>query len=1098
MKFLLPIRLIVFCFINALFFSCSENHSKLFTKLSEIKTGINFRSLLKEDNPQFNILFYPYYYNGGGVAVGDINNDGLIDVCFTGNMVKNRLYINKGNFKFDDITGKSGIAAKEGWCTGITMVDINNDGWLDIYICRSGLPNVAYRKNLLFINNHDLTFTEKAAEYGLDDHGYSTQASFFDYDKDGDLDLFLINQSTPEYSRGKIEYVQLRNQRGDTALENKLYRNDNGHFVNVTYQSGIRSNKLTFSLGISTADINQDGWPDIYVANDFKEPDYLYINNHDGTFTDSLSTMINHTSLYSMGIDVNDYNNDLLPDIAELDMLPEGNHALKMHMGADNFDVYNYLFKNGMPYQYMKNSLQKNNGDGTFSEIGQLAGISSTDWSWSPLLCDFDNDGQKDLFITNGYKRDNTDIEFIKYSMDQSLRLQQGGDVENVAEYISHMPSIKLHNYIYQNKGNDEFEQKMNDWGFDEPTVSHGAVYADLDNDGDMDLVVNNTDDYAGVYQNNSEQVEKKNFLNIKLQGDTGNSAGIGAKVIVYAANESAYQEELPVRGFQSSVDPVLHFGLGDKMIADSILVIWPDDKMELIKNVKANQLLIVKEQDATGAFNYPILKKPTSFFEKTNAPAFTHTENELNDFTVQPLLPQYYSRQGPCMAKADVNGDGREDVFIGGAKGQAGALYSQSADGNFSLINTPAFTNDANSEDVDAVFFDADNDKDLDLYVISGGYEFAENAGELKDRLYINDGKGLYTKKENALPEAIFNKSCVRPCDMDGDGDMDLFIGGSVVPGKWPQSTASRILLNDGKGIFTDAAAKLNNTLSAVGMVKDAAWVDVNNDKIKDLVIAGEWMPVKVFINKKGKLEDASANYISFASNGWWNKILTADFDKDGDDDLVLGNYGNNSQLNASEKQPAELYSMDIDGNGTIDPVLTSFVQGKAYPFITMDDINAQAPILKKKFYDYNAYADAAITDIINPGKLSAFKPLQVFTFSTVYLENTGKGFVKKALPVQAQYSPVYAMCSMDVNKDGKTDLLLFGNNLYNRIRLTQYNANFGQLYLGDGKGNFAYVPQYQSGLSIKGDVRSVTVVNDAIIIGINNQSVQLYKLKN
>jgi hypothetical protein len=448
-------------------------------------------------------------------------------------------------------------------------------------------------------------------------------------------------------------------------------------------------------------------------------------------------------------------------------------------------------------------------------------------------------------------------------------------------------------------------------------------------------------------------------------------------------------------------------------------------------------------------------------------------------------------------MAKADVNGDGREDVFIGGAKGQAGALYMQSADGNFSLINTPAFADDANSEDVDAVFFDADNDKDLDLYVVSGGYEFAANAGELKDRLYINDGKGHFNKKEEALPEAFFNKSRVRPYDIDGDGDMDLFIGGNVVPGKWPQSTSSRILLNDGKGIFTDATAKFSNSLAAIGMVKDAAWVDVNHDKIKDLVIVGEWMPIKVFINKKDKLEDESAKYISFASNGWWNKILLADFDNDGDEDLVLGNYGNNSQLKASEKQPAEVYSMDIDGNGTVDPVLTNFVQDKAYPFVTMDDINAQAPILKKKFYDYHAYADATISDIINPDKLSTLKPLHAFTFNTTYLENTGKGLVKKELPVQAQYSPVYAMCSMDVNKDGKTDLLLFGNNLYNRIRLTQYNANFGQLYFGDGKGNFTYVPQYQSGLSIKGDVRSVAVVNDELLIGINNQSVQSYKLK-
>ena len=572
------------------FISCKEDKLKLFTKLSEKQTGINFQNQLREDIPDFNILTYPYFYNGAGVAVGDINNDGLLDVCFTGNMVKNRLYINKGNFKFEDITARSGIADKGGWCTGITMVDINNDGWLDIYICRSGLSNADKRKNLLFINNHvspsakgEVSFTERASEFGLDDPGYSTQASFFDYDKDGDLDMFLINQSSPEYSKGKVQNLQLRFQRGDTTLENKLYRNDNGHFVNVSAQSGIGSNKLTFSLGVSTADINQDGWPDIYVSNDFKEPDYLYINNKDGTFTDSLAKQINHTSLFSMGIDINDYNNDLLPDIAELDMLPEDNHAFKMHLGADNFDEYNFLFKRGMPYQYMKNCLQKNNGDGTFSEIGQLAGMANTDWSWAPLFADFDNDGRKDLFISNGYKRNNTDMEFLKYSMAQVLKYKNGEEEVNVASYISNMPAIKLPNYIYQNQGNDHFEQKMKEWGLDEPTVSQGSVYADLDNDGDLDLIINNTEGFAGVYSNNSEQLIKNNFLRVQLLGDVKNSLGIGTKILLYAGNEKFYQEQLPVRGFQSSVDPVLHFGLNSKTIIDSIVIIWPDDKLQVL-----------------------------------------------------------------------------------------------------------------------------------------------------------------------------------------------------------------------------------------------------------------------------------------------------------------------------------------------------------------------------------------------------------------------------------------------------------------------------------------------------------------------------------
>lgn len=1081
----------------AVFTSCKEEKLKLFTKMKGNETGIDFKNELKEDNPDFNILTYPYFYNGSGVAVGDINNDGLTDICFTGNMVKNRLYINKGDFKFEDITEVSGIAEKEGWCTGITMVDINSDGWLDIYICRSGLSNADERKNLLYINNHDLSFTEKAGEYGLDDPGYSTQSSFFDYDKDGDLDMFLINQSSPEFSKGKVQNVQLRFQRGDTTLENKLYRNDNGHFINANAFAGIGSNRLTFSLGLSTADVNQDGWPDIYVGNDFKEPDYLYINNKDGTFTGRLNEQINHTTLFSMGIDINDYNNDLLPDIVELDMLPEDNHSSKMHLGADNFDEYNSLFERGMPHQYMKNCLQKNNGDGTFSEIGQLAGMSNTDWSWAPLFADFDNDGWKDLFISNGYKRNNTDMEFLKYSADQVLKYQRGEEEVDVLDYISHMPPIKLPNYIYQNKGNDHFEQKMKEWGLDEPTVSQGSVYADIDNDGDLDLIINNTEGIASVYRNNSDQLIKNNFLRVQLKGDLKNSSGLGTKVLVFAAGEKFYQEQSPVRGFQSSVDQVLHFGLNNKTIVDSIIIIWPDDKVQELRNIKVNQTLQVKKNDAVLSFTYPINKPVTCLFEKDNAVInYVHKENEFNDFTIQPLLLQYYSRQGPCMAKADLNGDGLEDVFIGGAKDQAGSIFLQTAKHSFVPLPSAALELDSLMEDVDAIFFDADNDKDLDLYVVSGSYEFTGNPAQLTDRLYINNGKGQFTRKENALPSFIANKSCVRSYDFDGDGDLDLFVGGSVTPGKWPEFTISRLLLNDGKGIFTDVTQQFCPALTAIGMVKDAAWVDVNNDKIKDLIIVGEWMPVKVFINKKSGFEDASQKYISFSSLGWWNKILLNDFDKDGDEDMVLANYGTNGQLQASEIAPVQLYNSDIDENGTNDPVLTSFVQGKSYPFITMDDLLFQAPFLRKKFYNYASYADAVISDVLSAKTLRLIKPLQATTFNTIYLENTGKGLIKKDLPIQAQYAPVYAMCSADVNGDGNIDLLLFGNNHYNRMRLSTYDANYGQVYLGDGKGNFTYLTQYQSGISVKGDVRGVQLINDNVLIAINNQPVQAYRL--
>jgi len=1085
------------CFFVLLFASCKNDTQKLFTKLSEDKTGINFRNLLKEDNPEFNIVLYPYFYNGGGVAVGDINNDGLPDICFTGNMVKNRLYLNKGNFTFEDITEKSGIAAKEGWCTGVTMVDVNGDGKLDIYLCRSGLSNAAFRKNLLFINNGDLTFSEKAADYGIDDAGYSTQASFFDYDKDGDLDMMLINQSTPEFSKGKIEYVQMRSQKADSTLRNKLFRNDNGHFTDVSTQAGITSNVLSFSLGVSTADINKDGWPDIYIANDFKEPDYYFVNNKNGTFTEQLNKSFSHTSLYAMGIDVADYNNDALPDVMELDMLPEGNHAQKMHMGTDGFDQYDPLFRKGMPYQYMKNSLQKNNGDGSFSEIGQLAGVSNTDWSWSPLLCDFDNDGMKDLFISNGYKRDNTDIQFVKYSMDQSMKMQQGGSAVSAAEYISHMPGIKTENYIFKNTGKDKFENKIQDWGLTEQALSHGAVYADLDNDGDMDLITNNTDDFAGVYRNNTETMEKNNFLKFKLEGEAKNSLGFGAKIMVMQGGQTFYQEQDPVRGYCSSVDAVLNFGLGKIATADSVRIIWCDDKTQVLKNVTANQTIIVKQTEASENWNYNTNTVSTLFTADSNAVDFVHTENEFNDFTIQSLLPSYLSRQGPCMAKADVNKDGREDIFIGSAKGQSGQLFIQNAAGKFIAAPQPAFNKDAASEDVAAVFFDADNDGDMDLFVGSGGYEFLPNDSALQSRLYINDGKGNFVKKENALPAMLISTGTVTFADIDGDGDNDLFIGGRCVPGQYPVSPESKILLNNGKGNFTDGTAGVCPAIAHIGMVTDAVFTDINKDGSKDLVVVGEWMSPVIFINQKGKLIDQSATYIKFAAAGFWNKIYAADLDKDGDIDLVLGNQGLNNQFTAGEQNPMSIYFKDMDGNGSVDPFLFYFIGNTSYPAFSRDDVVQQVPMLNKKYLDYNAYADVTKENMFTPEQLSNAGELKANVLATLYLENTGHEFIARQLPVEAQYAPVYAIAGADVNKDGNQDLILAGNNTFTRIKFSRYDASHATVLLGDGKGNFTYVPQWQSGLNVQGNCRSAVQTGNKIIFGMNNSKVLTYTFK-
>jgi hypothetical protein len=1066
-----------------------EGEKKLFTRLSKNRTGVDFRNMLQEEHVEFNILHYPYFYNGGGVAIGDINNDSLPDLFFTGNMVKNRLFLNKGNLEFENITTKAGIAEKEGWCTGVTMVDINQDGWLDIYVCRSALSNVSLRKNLLFINNHDLTFSEQAAKYGLDNAGYSTQASFFDYDKDGDLDMFLINQSTPEYSRGKIEYIQLRSQKADTTLENKLYRNDNGKFVNVTSQSGITSNVLSFSLGISTSDINQDGWPDIYVANDFKEPDYLYINNHDGTFTNKLTQAIDHNSLYSMGIDVADYNNDMLPDIIVLDMLAEKNHAQKMHMGGDNYTQYSHLFRNGMFYQYMKNTLQKNNGDGTFSEVAQLSGVSNTDWSWSPLLADFDNDGLKDLFISNGYKRDNTDIQFIIYSMNESLRIQKGGDAVNIADYISHMPGILLPNYIYKNTGNDHFENKIKEWGFDHNTFTNGAVYADLDNDGDLDLVTNNVEDFAGIYQNNSERLSKNNYIKIKLNGKKENPIGIGAKVYAFAGNDSYYLEQNPTRGYQSSVYGELHLGLGDHKTVDSLRIVWPDNSTQLIKSISANKTILLDSRNASGNFDYSKQNQPP--LQETHAIEFIHHENYENDFLKQFLLPHFYSHNGPSLAKGDVNGDHLEDLFIGGAKDQTSALFLNSSKENFTIQK--AGLNTKGSEVTDAVLFDADGDKDLDLYTVSGGYEFQIDDQLLQDHLFTNNGKGVFT--EIVLPTNRSNKTCVRVADIDHDSDIDLFIGGGVAPGNYPSASPSKIYVNDGHGKFSDQSQKYFKNIT-LNIINDAAWIDLNKDDQLDLVTVGEWEPIRAFINIGNSFTEETRKYFPFSSNGWWNTIKLEDMDKDGDADLIVGNFGLNSQLHATEAQPLQLFATDIDGNGSIDPVITHYIDGVSYPMVPRDDMIGQVPSLKKKFIDYGVYANATINDIIPNEKLDKIVPMTVQTLQTVYLENQGDHFKAKQLPIEAQYAPVYAIHTTDINKDGNLDLILAGNNKYNRIYLGNCNANHGVLLLGDGKGNFKYAKQNESGLNLRGDVRDVTQIGNTIIFGINDSSVKSMKI--
>ncbi|MEO6962919.1 MAG: VCBS repeat-containing protein [Puia sp.] len=1091
-------------FFSAILLSgCQEDHSHLFTKLDAGKTGVDFQNQLFE-NDAFNVLNYIYFYNGGGVAIGDINNDGLPDILFTGNMVKNRLFLNKGNFKFEDITDKSGIAEKQGWCTGATMVDINGDGKLDIYICRSADGNPAMRENLLFINNGDLTFTEKAAEYGLADKGYSTQAVFFDYDKDGDLDMFLINHSLHQYTTGAIENTGWREQRNpDFAC--KLFRNDWNEslhhpvFTDVSIQAGINSSVLTFGLGVVASDINNDGWPDLYVSNDFNEADYLFINNKNGTFSEKLHDCMDEVSLYSMGCDAADFNNDGLVDVLTLDMLPEDNRTQKMHSGSENFDKFQMLFRKGFYYQYSRNMLQKNNGDGTFSEVGQLAGVSNTDWSWSGLFSDFDNDGYKDIFISNGYVKDYTDMDFIKYTLDKSLHTGENNGKTSVEDYIKKMPENPLPNYIFQNKGNLRFEKKSKDWGIDQKTVSSGAAYADLDNDGDMDLVINNTNDPAGIYRNNNELINKTNWLRVKLQGNAKNPSGIGSKVKVFCKGQEYFQEEFPVRGFQSSVDPVLNFGLGSHTMIDSMIVIWPNDNTQKFTQVKADQTLNVKLTNATGKWVYELpADKKQPYFSEAVAPAtMQHHGSNFDDFSIQKLMTGYLSKTGPSMAVADVNKDGLEDIFFGGGRDQPSQLFIQNRRGMFNLSPQPAFIKDSAYASGAAVFFDADQDGDMDLYLASSGYDLDEHSNYLGDRLYINDGKGHFTRSANPLPQMPFSKSCVKAADIDGDGNMDLFIGGRVIPGKYPLSPGSRILLNDGKGNFTDATASIAPALQKAGMVTDAVWVDVNGDKKPDLVVVGEYMPVTVFINHNGKLSDESAQYIPFESSGWWNTIYAADMDGDGDQDLVIGNMGLNTQFHASSKEPVSLYYKDFDGNGSVDPVFCYYIDGKSYPAISRDDLTDQLPFLKKKFLQYADYSTATINDLFTPEQLKDAGLLKASEMRTVYLENKeNKNFVLHELPVEAQFAPVYAITSADINRDGKKDLILAGNNAWTRIRYGRYEASHGTVLTGDGKGNFKFIPPAQSGITVRGDVRSIEYISPHLFFGINNQPAKIFSL--
>lgn len=1068
---------------------------KLFQQLPSKTTNIKFSNTLNETE-KLNVLAYEYFYNGGGVAVGDINNDGLQDLFFTANMSSNKLYLNQGNLKFKDITkdaGKGLEGKAGGWKTGVTMADVNGDGLLDIYVCYSGKKSDDLRRNQLFINQGDAKFVEKAKEYGLDDPGYSTNAVFFDYDNDGDMDMFLLNHNVIKIDN--MEFARFRNET-DSLAGNKLYRNDNQHFTEVSRQAGIIQNPLTFGLGVAVADVNKDGWQDLYVTNDYNERDYLYINNHNGTFTEDARNCFGHLSHFSMGVDIADYNNDGLPDVMTLDMLPEDNQRQKLLQLQENYESFELMQSQDLYKQYMRNMLQLNNGDGTFSEIGQLAGVSNTDWSWTPLIADFDNDGYKDLFITNGYLRDYTNKDFLRYWGDYKVKKAIDREPVMLMDLISAMPSTALNNYIFRNNHNLTFANMQHDWGIDASGISSGAVYADLDNDGDLDLVINKINEEAGIYRNMSRERDKTSYLAVKLKGQGANTNGIGAKVYVYGNGIMQYQEVNPSRGYLSAVSTQLQFGLGTSTQADSVKIVWPDSKVQHMTNVTANQLLTVSY-----APDAPLPATPavhTLFSNENNLlTTLKYTEQPQNDFKRQPLMMFMYSQTGPIFAKADVNKDGLEDIYLAGNNEQPGRIYLQQAGGKFVMGTKVTNGADDASGVAAATFFDANGDGAPDLYVAKGGYNLYDpNTPVLQDELYINNGKGNFTPAKDALPNvSASSKGCVRPCDYDNDGDIDVFVGGRVVPGQYPTAPTSYLLVNNGKGQFTTATIPF----AAIGMVTDALWTDLDKDGRKDLLICGEFMPVTVFANKAGGFEDATGKYFEQQPKGFWFGMSMADVDGDGNEDLIAGNLGLNTQLHASEKEPVELYYADFDKNGSIDPFLNFYIDGVSYPFVSRDELNDQIYPMRRKFSSYRNYSNATMKDIFSAEELKQAGKLTVNETRTCLFLNRNGRFVPAELPVQAQFSLVSKILPGDYDKDGKTDLLLFGNHCDNRLKLGSFDAGYGCLLKGDGKGGFTYVDQPASGLCVKGDVKSAAGIDiggsQCIMIGINNKGISLYK---
>ena len=1115
MNFRIPLTLIS---ILVLFYNCSKKAvvtTKIFERLDAHHSGITFNNKLTETDT-INYFTYPYIYMGGGVATGDLNNDGLPELFFTGNMVKNRLYLNSGNLKFIDITEKSGIGGDDRWMTGTTMADVNNDGLLDIYVSVSG--KFTTTKNLLYINNGNDAegvpiFTEEAEKYGIADQGQSTQATFFDFDLDGDLDLYVANYPITDFKSSNSDYKQKIDAREHKDSDHLYRNNNNGTFTDITEEAGL----LQFGLALSATvgDVNNDGYPDLYVSNDFASPDYFFINNGDGTFTEKSKEMTKHTSFYGMGVDIADFNNDGLLDIVQMDMTPEDNRRSKANMASMDTDVFWEAISLGFHHQYMKNSLQLNTGLNTkgeaiFSEISSLAGIATTDWSWASLFVDLDNDGLKDLFVTNGSRRDINNKDYFRKIGEITNTYLSNDSKKGFSQLnlIDKMPSEALDNYAFKNNGDLTFSKNNEAWGISYKGFSNGASYADLDGDGDLEIIINNIDDTASIFQNLTSDNKKNNFLRFKLKGPSSNPFGLGTKISIKYNTTIQYNELTLTRGFQSSVEPILHFGLGKNTKVDTVLITWPDGNTQTLTNVEGNQLISLKYSGSKKIETNALPSKKRKLLSDITANLqleYTHLENKYNDYLREPLLPYQTSRLGPAIAVADVNNDGLEDFYVGGASESKGVLFLQKPNGLFEKADGQPWEKDKEMEDVAASFFDANGNGFQDLYVVSGGNEFLGENPLLMDRLYLNNGKGVFIKTKNVLPSMLTSGGIVAPYDYDNDGDIDLFVGGRLVPENYPLPARSYILENktraNGSFYYEDVTEKIAPDIVRPGMVTAALWTDFDNDGAIDLVITGEWMPLLFLKNENHTFINKTDAYGLDKTTGWWNSLASGDFDGDGDTDFVAGNLGLNYKYKASSEESFDIYAGDFDKNKRLDIVLGYYSNGTQFP-VRGRQCSSQAIVsVRIKYKSYDAFAESTLQDVYSKEALDNALHYRVWTFASSYIENKGNGkFEVVPLPIEAQFSSINGILVDDYDNDGNLDILTAGNFYVPEVETPRNDASMGLILLGNGHGQFNPVKASESGLHAAYDTRSLKPItiaeSKAILLANNNDSLRIFKL--